>query len=75
MFERVEQDAALITLVAFHCFLRTGEMLSLSFDSITVDVETGTGVINLGNTKESRRQSLADASVRLESAAGSSNAS
>ena len=44
-------DVGVCLLMAFHCFLRTGEVVSLKATDIVVDRANGRAVVNLGLTK------------------------
>ena len=45
---------AVMLVLGFDCFLRTGEMLSLVLSDIVLD-STDTGVVRLGHTKTGQR--------------------
>ena len=53
---------AVILLVGFDCFLRTGEMLSLVIDDLIFAAD-GTGVVRLEHTKTGRRHAAFEASA------------
>ena len=53
---------ALLILVGFDCFLRTGELLSLIIEDFTFD-DTGSGVVKLGHTKTGKRHAAFEASA------------
>ena len=50
------QDVAVILLLAFHCMLRTGEVLSLVTQAFTFDSRSGFAVVDLGWSKTGKRQ-------------------
>ena len=60
---------ALLILVGFDCFLRTGELLSLILDDFTFD-DTGKGVVKLGHTKTGKRHASFEASAVNDPACG-----
>ena len=53
---------AVMLLVGYDCFLRTGEMLSLVLNDLTFAAD-GTGVVRLGHTKTARRHGAFEAST------------
>ena len=57
-----EPGGALLILLGFDCFLRTGELLSLTLDDIVFGSD-GTGVVRLGHTKTGQRHAAFEAST------------
>jgi hypothetical protein len=58
-------DVAAAILIAFHCLLRTGEMLKLTAGSFAFASNYNSGVINLGKTKVGQRLGINE-SVTIE---------
>ena len=57
--DRGHLEMAAMLLVAFHCLLRTGEFLGLSADSVLLGESAG--LLNLADTKTSRKHGAHDA--------------
>ena len=57
--EKGNLEMAAMLLVAFHCLLRTGEFLALSADSVLLGASAG--LLNLADTKTSRKHGAHDA--------------
>jgi integrase len=53
---------AVLLLIGFDCFLRTGEMLSLVISDVVLD-ESGSGVVRLAHTKTGQRHAAFEAST------------
>jgi hypothetical protein len=58
-------DVAAAMIIAFHCLLRTGEMLNLTAGSFAFAANYNSGVINLGKTKIGQRLGINE-SVTIE---------
>ena len=67
MMRESEVEAAVITAVAWHCLLRTGEAFSLKACDVKASKDGHQMVINLGLTKEGTRHGF-NSSVVLEDA-------
>ena len=57
--EQGHLEMAVMLLVAFHCLLRTGEFLALTADSVLLGPSAG--ILNLADTKTSRKHAAHDA--------------
>ena len=60
---------AFLVLLGFDCFLRTGELLSLTLADIVIS-EDDLGVVKLSHTKTGQRHAAFEASTILDPACG-----